>query len=202
MNAMTTIDHAQLQPQLTKLGIRLRSLRHQNGWTLGDLAARTGVSEAYLSRLESGERQPSLAVLLTLTQAYNLELSSLFEPERETNPRVVVRAGSKAVQQGNGLSYTPLSGSSRFASLHPIRVTVQADRQDDCLYEHDGEEWLYVLSGQLGLTLIDEKYILQPGDAAHFDARKPHRLSALGGGDVEIILVSCAAPRSLLESYL
>jgi hypothetical protein len=44
--------------------------------------------------------------------------------------------------------------------------------------------------------------VLQPGDAAHFDARTPHRLSAQGGGDAEILLVACAAPRPLLSSYL
>ena len=75
-------------------------------------------------------------------------------------------------------------------------------RQGDLLYQHDGEEWLYVLSGQLVLILADEEHVLQPGDAAHFDARTPHRLSAKGGGDAEIILVACAAPRPLLGSYL
>ena len=97
------------------------------------------------------------------------------------------------LQRGNGLFYTSLAGGNRTTSLHPIRVTVPA-RQGDLLYQHDGEEWLYVLSGQLVLILADEEHVLQPGDAAHFDARTPHRLSAKGGGDAEIILVACAAP--------
>ena len=192
----------QLQLELTKLGTRLRNLRNQRGWTLEDLADRAGVSEAYLSRLEGGERQPSLAVLFSLAQAFGISLPSLFEPETQDAACAVVRAGSTASQQGHGLSYELLSRSDRFTNLHPIRVTVPVDRREDCFYAHDGEEWLYVLSGQLGLVFNDEEHILHPGDAAHFDARKPHRLLAKGEGDAEIILVACAVPRSLLQSYL
>lgn len=191
----------QLQLELTKLGTRLRNLRRQRGWTLENLANRARVSEAYLSRLEGGERQPSLAVLFSLAQAFGISLPSLFEPPQDATC-VVVRAGSTASQQGHGLIYEPLSRSDRCTNLHPIRVTVPVDRLEDCFYEHDGEEWLYVLAGQLGLVFNDEEYILHPGDAAHFDARKPHRLLAREEEDAEIILVACAVPRSLLQSYL
>ncbi|MBW4474791.1 MAG: XRE family transcriptional regulator [Stenomitos rutilans HA7619-LM2] len=192
----------QLQLELTKLGVRLRSLRNQRDWTLEDLAKRAGVSEAYLSRLEGGDRQPSLAVLFSLAQAFGVALPSLFEPEPQEATCVVVRAGSTASHQGHGLFYQPLSGGDRFTNLQPIRVTVPIDRLGDCLYEHDGEEWLYVLSGQVGLVFSDEEYILSMHDAAHFDARRPHRLLAKGEADAEIILVACAVPRSLLQSYL
>ncbi len=192
----------QLQLELTKLGTRLRNLRSQRGWTLEDLAHRAGVSEAYLSRLEGGDRQASLAVLFGLAQAFGIALPSLFEPEPQDATCVVVRAGSTASQQGHGLSYHSLSVGDRFTNLQPIRVTVPVNRPGDCLYEHDGEEWLYVLSGQLGLVFSDEEYTLSVGDAAHFDARRPHRLLAKGEEDAEIILVACAVPRSLLQSYL
>jgi len=192
----------QLQLELTKLGTRLRNLRSQRGWTLEDLANRAGVSEAYLSRLEGGERQPSLAVLFSLAQTYGIALPSLFKPEPQDATCVVVRAGSTATRQGHGLSYKPLSGGDRFTNLQPIRVTVPVNRPGDCLYEHDGEEWLYVLSGQLGLVFSDEEHVLYKGDAAHFDACRPHRLLAKGQEDAEIILVACAVPRSLLQSYL
>jgi transcriptional regulator with XRE-family HTH domain len=191
-----------LQLELTKLGTRLRHLRNQRDWTLGDVAQRANVSEAYLSRIESGERQPSLAVLFSLAQVYGVTLPALFEPDSQSATCVVVRAGSATTQQGHGLSYTPLSRGDRFTNLQPIQVTIPVDRLGDCLYEHDGEEWIYVLSGQLGLVFSDEEYLLQPGDSAHFDARNPHRLLAKGKEDAKVILVACAVPRSLLQSYL
>ena len=85
--------------------------------------------------------------------------------------------------------------------MQPIRVTVPAGREEGEQYRHEGEEWLYVLSGTLQLALADEVYTLSPGDAAHFDARLPHRLRALHGIDAELLLVACASPRLLLGSY-
>ena len=188
--------------ELTSLGARLRSLRTARGWTLDELARRTDLSKSYLSRLEDGDRQPSIAALLSLAQAHGLPLASLFGPPQAKAGCAVVRAGAAPVQQGNGLRYVPLSQPGRAAGMQPIRVTVPAGREGDETYQHDGEEWLYVLSGVLRLTLAGETLLLHPGDAAHFDARAPHRLAADGECDAEIILVACAAPRMLLDSYL
>jgi quercetin dioxygenase-like cupin family protein len=86
--------------------------------------------------------------------------------------------------------------------MQPVRISVPADRVGDELYRHEGEEWLYVLSGTLLLTLGANDHRLEAGDSAHFDAGIPHRLNALNGRDVEAILVASASPRALLGSYL
>ena len=184
------------------LGARLRALRAGQGWTLDALARRTDLSKSYLSRLEEGDRQPSIAALLSLARAHGLTLAALFGPSEVTGPCTVVRAGEGAVRQGNGLLYVSLSHASRAASMQPIRVTVPVNRAGDEMYQHDGEEWLYVLSGTLRLALAGEALQLRPGDAAHFNARVPHRLAAEGEADAELLLVACAAPKSLLDSYL
>lgn len=198
---MVSKNETPSQFNLVQLGTHLRSLRTQRGWTLGDLAQRTNLSEAYLSRIESGERQPSLAVLFDLTRTYHISMASLFEEEPRSSS-VVVRFMDASVYQGNGLLYRLLSNKGSSANLRPIHVTIPADRQNEHLYQHEGEEWLYVLSGQLRLILGDEEYILQPHDAAHFDARIPHRLNALSNQNTEILLVSCEASQTLLRSYL
>ncbi len=190
------------QAEMARLGTRLQDLRTGRGWTLDELARQAGLSKSYLSRIEDGERQPSLASLLSLTQAYGIALAALFaEPAEDDTHCAVFRAGALPPQLGNGLTYTPLSRPERAANMQPIRVTVPADREGDEMYRHDGEEWLFVLSGTLRLALADEVHTLRPGDSAHFDARVPHRLSALHGTDAELILVACAAPRLLLDSY-
>jgi transcriptional regulator with XRE-family HTH domain len=189
------------QAELTALGARLRSLRAERGWTLDELARRANLSKSYLSRLEEGDRQPSIAALLSLAQAHDVPLSALFGAPAAEKHCTVVRAGEAVRRQGNGLFYTPLSQISSTASMQPIRITVPADRVGDEMYQHDGEEWLYVLSGVLRLALAGETLLLHPGDAAHFDARAPHRLAAEGGQDVELVLVACVGPRMLLDSY-
>ena len=187
---------------LAAIGSRLRALRRERGWRLEDLAERTGLSKAYISRLESGERQPSLTALFGVARAYGVSFSALFEPEPETQSPVVVRADEDGVQRGNGLLYSKLSNGSMTFNLRPLRIVVPADRAGDTLYQHEGEQWLYVLSGKLRLEIADEEITLGPGDAAHFDADTPHKLFALDGRDAEVILVACAVPYLLLKSYL
>lgn len=191
-----------LREDLARIGARLRELREERGWRLEDLAERTGLSKAYLSRLEGGERQPSLSALLNVSEAHDVPLSSLFEPELETEGCAVVRAADNAAQQGKGLLYTRLSNSSWAFNLQPMRIVVPAERERDELYRHEGEQWMYVLSGTLRFEIADEEFVLTMGDAVHFDANNPHRLTALDGRDAEIILVACAVPYLLLRSYL
>lgn len=187
---------------MTELGARLRVLRADRGWTQDELAARTHLSKSYLSRLEDGDRQPSIAALLSIASAFGLALNDLFGGGQESGQCGIVRAGADTQRRGNGLFYRPLLSGDRVSNIQPIHLTVPADRTGDELYRHDGEEWLYVLSGTLSLTLDAEKHELFPGDSAHFDAGLPHRLAALNGVDAEIILVACALPRKLLSSYL
>jgi transcriptional regulator with XRE-family HTH domain len=189
--------------ELAGLGARLRRLRRERGWRLEDLAERTGLSRAYLSRLEGGERQPSLSSLFGVASAYGVPFSSLFEPEQEAEDLVIVRASGNEVQRGNGgLLYSRLSDGGWAFNLQPLRVVVPAEREGGELYRHEGEQWLYVLSGRLRFGIGAEEVVLGTGDAAHFDADKPHRFEALDGRDAEAIVVACAVPYLLLRSYL
>ena len=198
-----TAEEDGAQAEMMRLGSRLRDLRTARSWTQEELARRAGLSKSYLSRIEDGDRQPSLASLLSLSQAFDVALAALFTVSAAEKAHcVVLRAGSVPAQAGNGLRYTPLSPPNGSMEMQPIRVVVPAGREDGEGYRHDGEEWLFVLSGTLRLALADETHTLHPGDTAHFDARVPHRLSALDGCDAELILVACASPRPLLGSYL
>ncbi len=180
----------QIQSQLCSFGARLRELRLKRGWTLQELACRSSLSSAFLSRLESGDRQASIAAALTLSRIFGVSLASLFESELATDPCVIVRSGDVVEKNINGLKYASLSNAGRFFNLQPIKVTVPVARRGDEHYRHDGEEWIYVLSGALTLSLAEKTYDLAPGDAAHFDSRLPHRLIANGKKDAEVLLVA------------
>jgi len=188
--------HEQIQLQLCSFGARLQELRLQRNWTLQELAERSGLSRAFLSRLETGDRQASIAAVLTLSRIFGVSLASLFESEPATDPCVIVRAAEAVEQTANGLAYVPLSRASRFFNLQPIRVRVSRFRRGDEHYHHEGEEWFYLLSGSLTLSLAGKTYDLEPGDAAHFDSRLPHRLIARGSADAELILVASPLSQS------
>jgi transcriptional regulator with XRE-family HTH domain len=185
-------------PELKMLGSRLRSLRSAKGWTLEELAERSGLSKPFLSRLESGDRQPSIAAVLTLARVFGVPMGSLFDVRQDDESCLVVRVGETTIQHGNGIEYLPLSGASRF-NLQPMRAKISPTREGSERYQHDGEEWLYVLSGRLQLHVGDRLYQLETGDAAHFDSRQPHRLDALDGREAEVILVACPIPTTLIS---
>ena len=181
----------EIQIQLASFGARLKELRLKRGWTLQELAARSSLSKAFLSRLESSGRQASIAAALTLSRIFGVSLASLFEaPETEASC-TIVRAADAAEKTVNGLKYKLLS-SGRFFNLQPLRVKVSPSRRGNEHYQHEGEEWIYVLSGKLTLSLAGKTYDLEPGDAAHFESRLPHRLIARGECDTEVLVV--AAP--------
>lgn len=190
-----------LDPGLTALPARIRRLRLQRGLTLERLAEETELSKGYLGRLEAGERTPSLAALLTLGRAFGTSVAELVgEPDAVSE--VVVRGDSALEQRGNGLRYQPLSPGAGVGALEAMRVVVPADRPEGRMYQHSGAEWLYVLSGRLRLALDDTELRLGPGDAAQFDARRPHRLAADGADDAVVLVVAAPAPAPLFDSYL
>ena len=84
-----------MEAEIARVGTRLRRLRAERGWRLEDLAERTGFLRVCLSRLERGERQPSLGTLSGVARAYGVSFSSLFEPEPEAGNRAIVRASDK-----------------------------------------------------------------------------------------------------------
>ena len=183
-------------PELSRLGERLAALRAGRGWTLEELAERSGLSKPFLSRLEGGSRQPSIAAVLTLAHVFDVPMGSLFETRLEDEGCIVIRTKGAAMRRGNGICYLPLSGSSRF-NVQPMRALISPLRPGTERYQHEGEEWIYVLSGDLRLQVGEREYELETGDAAHFDSRLPHRLNALGGKEAEVILVACPIPTTL-----
>ncbi|MFD7919815.1 helix-turn-helix domain-containing protein [Streptomyces sp. NPDC059740] len=165
---------------------RLRVLRHQSGMTLEAAAERARLSPAHLSRLETGRRQPSLPVLLTLARTYGTTVSELLGeavPERDS----VIRHGEGPVTRAGGWLYQAVGSPGR--ALQALRLQVPHGEQDSLVRVHPGEEWLYVLRGELRLTLADTAYLLTAGDAAHFGSLTPHRIMAGSRDGVELLFV-------------
>jgi len=184
-----------VKEQLSSFGANLKQHRLQREWTLDELAKRSGLSKPFLSRLESGDRQASIAAVLTLSQIFGVSLASMFETQVTMEPCLIVRKAEEAPLDAYGLTYVPLSRAGHNFNLRPIRVTVSPDRTGDEHYCHEGEEWIYVLTGKITLSLAGQKYDLDTGDAVHFDSRLPHRVLARGKVPPEILLV--ASPLTL-----
>ncbi|GAA2124352.1 XRE family transcriptional regulator [Streptomyces synnematoformans] len=166
---------------------RLRELRRRAGLTLEAGAARAELSPAHLSRLETGQRQPSLPVLLKLARVYGTTVSELLG-EAPAAPTSVVRGADAPVREAGGWSYRPAGGADR--GMQALRVHVPYDAEHrDLVRVHPGEEWLYVLDGRMRLALGDTEHLLDPGDSAHFDSLTPHRIAAATRGGLDLLFV-------------
>jgi transcriptional regulator with XRE-family HTH domain len=190
-----------LEAELTRLGSRLKTLRAERGWTLEDLSTRADLSQPYLSRLEAGERQPSLAALISLAQAFEMPLATLFETgkaESKASNVTVTRAGTRSRRTGNELDYVALTGGERPSHLNAVLLNIPARRANTDMNHHDSEELMYVLEGRVVLHVDTESIALEVGDSAHYDARLPHRADAIGRA-ARVLLVASTAPKSEFE---
>jgi quercetin dioxygenase-like cupin family protein len=157
--------------------------------TLEALSGASGVSVAHLSRLESGARHPSLATLLNVAAGLGAPITDLLEETPEPRAGTVVRGAEAPYYEGSGMRFQSLVPEAGPAGLAAVKVVFPAGRVDPESHRHEGEEWLYVLSGRLRLTLGAESTVLEPGDAAFFDGMLPHSFEVLGNSDVELLLV-------------
>ncbi|MDF2258271.1 helix-turn-helix domain-containing protein [Streptantibioticus ferralitis] len=180
--------------EISGLGLRLRDRRRRSGLTLEAAASRVGLSPAYLSRLESEQRQPSLPVLLGLSRVYGTTVAELLGEEAAAHDPII-RAGRMEPARAGGWSYRRAGGPDR--AMQALKVHVPPAVQDAVVRVHPGEEWLYVASGRLRLTLGDVVDVLGPGDSAHFDSLTPHQLAAASAEGVELLFV-----HTLLQSPL
>jgi transcriptional regulator with XRE-family HTH domain len=170
-----------LDTVLTAVGPRLRALRQQRDTTLTDLAATTGVSVSTLSRLESGQRKPTLELLLPLARAYGVPIDELVGAPPTGDPRIHLRPVTR-----HGMTMVPLT--RRAGGLQAYKLVLPAGRR--AIPEpktHEGYEWLYVLSGNLRLILGDQDLALSPGEAAEFDTRVPHWFGTADADPVEVL---------------
>lgn len=174
-----------MDPALEQIGPRLRAARRARGWSLDELAARSGVSPSTLSRLESGKRQAALELLLPVIRQLGVRVDDLLAPP-PADPRV-----HRAVERRDGMVVAPLtlehSPVQTFKMTLPPRGTAPAPRV------HDGYEWLYVLSGSVRLVLDERTHVVERGEAVEFDTRSPHSLSATEDGPAEVISIFSAS---------
>jgi transcriptional regulator with XRE-family HTH domain len=151
------------------VGPRLRALRAQRRLTLAAVAESTGISPSTMSRLESGQRKPSLELLLPLARVYQVPLDELVDAPETGDPRV----RAKPFRRHNR-TFVPLTRRPGGLQAYKMIVPPQDPPGPYEPASHEGYEWLYVLSGRLHLVLGARELDLGPGEVVEFDTRTPH----------------------------
>lgn len=164
---------------------RLRELRTQRGMTLEDVARAADIDVSTLSRLESGKRRLALDHLPRLAAALSVSSDELMHAPEAEDPRV-----RGASHTRDGITYWPLTRGGPAGGLHTFKIRVSPRRRTPPaeLPVHDGQEWLYVLTGRLRLILGDRDFTIKPGEAVEFSTWTPHWFGTVDG-PVEAIAI-------------
>ncbi|MGV8875661.1 MAG: helix-turn-helix domain-containing protein [Rhodococcus sp. (in: high G+C Gram-positive bacteria)] len=171
---------ASLEEVIAGLGPRLKRIRMQKSTTLAALSQATGISISTLSRLESGDRKPSLELLWPIARAHQMALDDLVTAPPVADPRVRTTATVR-----EHVTILPLT--LRPGGLQAYKLLVRPEDSEPRPRVHEGYEWLYVLDGTLRLILGEHDLTMKPGEAAEFDTRVPHWFGAVGPRPVELL---------------
>ncbi|MFB7512159.1 helix-turn-helix domain-containing protein [Streptomyces sp. NPDC056144] len=159
---------------LDEVGPRLGRVRRDRGVTLAELSADTGISVSTLSRLESGQRKPSLELLLPLARAHQVPLDELIGAPAVGDPRIKAKPIVR-----HGRTMYPLTRQP--GGLQAYKIVQEKTSEVPEPRVHEGYEWLYVLSGRLRLVLGENDVVMGAGEAAEFDTRVPHWFGPVDG---------------------
>lgn len=175
-----------------RLGVRVRDLRRRRGLTLEALAEASGVSRAMISKLERGEKNPTLVVAARLAEGLGVTLSQLAGMEDRREVIVVPRDRRMTMRDPEtGFERQLLSPTFAGSGVEFIRNVIPEDGTSGEFPPHRKgvEEYIVVERGRLRAVLGGDEYVLEEGDAVYFEADVPHRFDNLGAGECSYYLV-------------
>ncbi len=179
------------------IGQKIKMLRKERKLTLQDVANETGFSPALISQIENNNVSPPIATLSKIARFFDVKMSYFFEEGEESSRYEIVRRDERRIvnrvisKDGSkhGYTYETLSYRKKNKKMEPFLLTVTERAQEETLYNHEGEEFLLILSGKAEIILDDERYTLEEGDAVYFDSTVKHRLLAKEGETVQVLAV-------------
>jgi DNA-binding transcriptional MerR regulator/mannose-6-phosphate isomerase-like protein (cupin superfamily) len=169
------------------IGVRLRQLRIRRGLSLAQVAKVVGISLGFLSALERSHMSASVSTLRKLARFYKTNILDFYDPAK-SDSRLVSADTRKVLEAGPGVRMELLAWGNTVMEPHLFRIAPQAGSGES--YTHEGEEFLYILQGELQISLEEEQYRLQPGDSFYFESATPHSWKNPGHGETWVLWVN------------
>jgi transcriptional regulator with XRE-family HTH domain len=198
---MEFMESFECEPQddgdiLVNVGERVRAVREKRGLSLLDIAQRTGIAESVLELIETGETDPPLGTIIKLAKALEMKMGYFISGEenktytivRSQDRRVISRHDSTKGEQ-YGYEFESLAPHKKDRHMEPFLVTLDPAETGEERSTHDGQEFIFVLKGQMEVRLEDEIHILDPGDAIYYDSTVPHLVKCHGDKSTLILAV-------------
>ena len=169
------------------IGPRLRRLRIKRAVSLAEVAAAAGISIGFLSALERSQMSASVGTLRRLARYYRTNILDFFDTT-ELNTRLVRPAKRKVLDAGPGVRMELLAWGNKVMEPHLFRIAPDAGSGES--YSHEGEEFLFVLRGELQIALDGEEYRLKRGDSFYFESATPHHWKNPGRSETWLLWVN------------
>ena len=176
-------------------GGRIRRIREERGLSIKDLGSRTGIDIAALKRIESSETVPALGQLVRLGRALDMKMGYLISPGIDKPMTVVPKDERRPVSRYGeaksmlcGYSYESLAPEKADRFMEPFIVTLVPTEAED-FSTHAGQEFLFVLKGEIKVQVGDRTDFLKTGDAAYYDSVEPHFVGCVGTSPAQIVAV-------------
>lgn len=199
---------ARRQPPV--IGQVLRERRGYHGWTLADVAEKTGISKSTLSKIENDLISPSYQTIIQLCAGLDIEIGDLLapssngqEPKHLMGRRSVSRQHEGLPMEDSNYKYVYLCTDIAHKRIIPMVIDVKADSLNriDGLWDHVGEEFVYVLEGSIVLhTTLYEATTLEKGDSVYFDSTMGHAYIATGGKPARLLVMCSSATPNLAQT--
>ena len=186
-----------MDSKLNLIGPRLRQLREHRELTVAALAERAGCSAEMIAALEAGELVPSLTPLFRLARGLGVRLGTLLDDHAQAGPAIARQgdagatvhfSGNDPARKHSTLDFHPLAPRKADRNMEPFLVDVHPAAGDVPLNEHEGEEFIYVLSGRIEIRYGKDVYQLNAGDSIYYESAVPHHVHALDS-DARILAV-------------
>ncbi|MGD2125212.1 MAG: cupin domain-containing protein [Desulfobacteraceae bacterium] len=181
---------------VVKVGERVRSVREKRGLSLKDISQRTDIEIELLSGIEEGEIAPPLGTVIKLAKALEMKMGYFISGDEE-RPYTIVRRGDRKVvsrydsKKGKqyGYEYESLAPHKKDRHMEPFLVTLEPADTEEERSTHDGQEFIFVLTGRMEVRLGKQIHILDPGDAIYYDSTVPHLVKCYGTETTKILAV-------------
>lgn len=169
------------------MGERLKDIRTEKGVSLDYVANETGFSVDYISSVENGKIRPPVATILRLSRALEIDSGVLLKKELDEANK---KRAEDFKQRTESYSYQVLTPEAAHKHLKAFRVFVEpVSDHKSVSYQHEGEEFIYVLKGQVEVTVGENKAILNEHESLHFNSSIVHKLRNLSKEKAETIVV-------------
>jgi transcriptional regulator with XRE-family HTH domain len=188
-----------VRKDLGQLGVgeKIRHMRSNKGLSLQQLAEKTGLSKPLISQIENEQVSPPISTLLKIANSLDTDISFFFQDQVREVKTAVVRSNERVISprrrvQGKaklGYTYEALAATKPFKSMEPFLVTFEVkDPEDVIKFSHEGEEFAFVLEGQLEFSSEGETIVLNPGDSLYFDSDQLHGFRAVGDSPAKALI--------------